>query len=98
MAGYIADLLDEVPTQGADDLPVESGVLNLFVVTLREGLAKLNNALLDKFREVDDKIDQIRGMIPEIPEATSQRRSSKSRKAKKSSPGTMQNSQQKLWI
>ena len=70
MAGYIADLLDEVPTQGADDLPVESGVLNLFVVTLREGLAKLNNALLDKFREVDDKIDQIRGIITEIPEGS----------------------------
>ena len=65
MSGYIADLLDEIPTQSAEDLPVETGVLNLFAVTLREGLAKLNEALLDKFREVDDEMVQIKGMVIE---------------------------------
>ena len=70
MSGYIADLLDEIPTQSAEDLPVETGVLNLFAVTLREGLAKLNEALLDKFREVDDEMVQIKGMVMEVMEGS----------------------------
>ena len=66
MSGYVVDLLIDVPKQDMDDLPVESNLLNKFVTSLREGLAKLNDESLDKFRQIDDELAQLRHSFPEV--------------------------------
>ena len=65
MSGYVVDLLVDVPKQEMADLLVESNLLNKFVVSLRDGLSKLNDVLHDKFRQIDDELAQLKYSIPE---------------------------------
>ena len=60
MSGFIVELLDEVPKSELSEMSVESSLLNRFVVGLREGLAKLNDSLHDRFRQIDDELAQLR--------------------------------------
>ena len=47
------------------DMPVDSTLLNKFVVGIRDSLARLNEALHDKFRQIDDELAQLKYSTPE---------------------------------
>ena len=60
MSGLIEDLMNEVPKNEMLEMPVESSTINRFVIGLRDALTKLNDTLLDRFRQVDDDLAQLR--------------------------------------
>ena len=38
MSGFIVELLDEVPTMDLSEMPVETNIINKFVVGLRDAI------------------------------------------------------------
>ena len=65
MAGFVADLMEDISIATASDLPVESPMMNQILLGVRDGLARMNDALHDKMRQIEDDIAQLKMLAPD---------------------------------